>query len=1524
MENTVCSFGEKYWVKLNCTPPPENGLHSDERGMTGLETENWTQNEKATLNVHVNGDISEKAAEKENLKIAEINSTAVFINDLIEPKKLLGQTCRNGIRNFDLSDTQPEVPLKKIKKEENVTLLDSCREDNCNTNLANLTSCKVNESPCNSAIDGTHLEKKEHFIVRQKSPCTCEPNQYSRSLLLQNEFIAEPQERPCGSPIKRKNGAKKGALGLQKKEMAGEDSSCQQSLLSLIQNRNLTIEQVVAIEALTRLSEIPLEYSALTNTEKNENPEVQKTSTLLYNDKGDIPCKEVSSTLTDFQNADFQLDARPFTPLQKQLLQKPVLFNGQGAISRLHNSTENVGASCKSHLSLRDTESKRGMNSCSDNINHASSLHHKKPVGQCSCSSRTYQIMNKKLKGRKLDQHCKNLESSVSSAIRESVHSQDEEEVAAQLAQLAAIIEFNQKEGDANISLIGQTSRKAQQKRKQQKSNAGVQHNHSSVVVKQKQPPKKKVSALPWKQKLKKQAEANHQSDQKPEGQLLQQFSDPFENRLASDQNNTKKSKAAKKPPRTKVKKTHISEPQEKLLLFLPQAQIQIHRNLTQEKTIEEAAVHDGIVENSETMSFLQSNNEKDFDPLKSNKSVSLSLHSDALSNHLKMLSALETENCLKKSVKNVQVFTRRDPFYSQVPQLINGFQKVSRSQTLGCSNPAVGATCEKIRMPYWQVAKKQCARQLKDLPVHCCEMGAPNRVNTLRKVKVEHSGGITVLSSTNLGSRSVQKEASESFPVQNTLNSFLESPIKFLDKPTKNLIDTPTKIGQSEFPACDCVEQIIEKDEGPYYTHLGAGPSVAAVREIVENRYGANGRAVRIEVVLYTGKEGKSSQGCPIAKWVIRRSSEEEKLLCLVRPRAGHHCQTAVIVILILAWEGIPQSLADELYRELTESLRKNRSPTTRRCAQNEAHTCACQGLDPETCGASFSFGCSWSMYFNGCKFARSKTPRKFKLLTDDLKQEEKLEYNLQTLASDMAPLYKKLAPEAFENQVELEHIAPDCRLGFKAGSRPFSGVTACIDFCAHAHRDTHNMNNGSTVVCTLTKEDNRLVGTIPEDEQLHVLPLYKISQTDEFGRKEGQEIKIKTGAIQVLRAFPREIRMLAEPLRSAKKKKVATKKPAADKHSKAGKLKSGSPDKRGKALQRLGNKTTPLQHFSGKKMKSQDRLKSMKRAKNSLSKSNQSTPCNGDTLHSCPSATSMCVNVLHNDSISNGCLEYSNGQHSAAPFTKYNGDPSAGDCVLQKYGMNGVPDVSNTRLSNHKVQGPSDCIIDQKPFDDQNYQSPLPNPPCPQLVSSCKTSSPLNAKSRHTSRNECQVEPGKSFQDADSDSEIKEEQIGSLVPPAAHGEKEEEMWSDSEHNFLDEEIGGVAVAPSHGSILIECARRELHATTPVKKPNRSHPTRISLVFYQHKNLNKPKHGLAIWEAKMAGRAKEREAAERLRCESRTTKPTTQESKDIFCEEYELNQIPSRRALTVTQDSVITVSSYALTQVTGPYNHWL
>ncbi|XP_060763493.1 methylcytosine dioxygenase TET3 isoform X3 [Neoarius graeffei] len=1006
------------------------------------------------------------------------------------------------------------------------------------------------------------------------------------------------------------------------------------------------------------------------------------------------------------------------------------------------------------------------------------------------------------------------------------------------------------------------------------------------------------------------------------------------------------------------------------------------------------------------------------------------------------------------------------------------------------------------------------------------------------KRMKIESSGGVTVLSTTgnfSTAGENLDTPTKECFPSSPSLKGFLESPLRYLDTPTKSLLGTPIKDAHAEFPICDCVEHILEKDEGPYYNHLGSGPTVASIRELMENRYGEKGEAIRIEKVVYTGKEGKSSQGCPIAKWVIRRSNENEKLLCLVRQRAGHHCANAVIIVVILAWEGIPKSLGDKLYREITETLTKYGNPTSRRCGLNDDRTCACQGKDNETCGASFSFGCSWSMYFNGCKYARSKTPRKFRLQGEHPKEEELLRDNFQDLATKVAPVYKKLAPQAYQNQCATEKAASDCRLGLKEG-RPFSGITACMDFCAHAHKDQHNLHNGCTVVCTLTKEDNRAVGVIPDDEQLHVLPLYKISLTDEFGSEENQRMKMQTGAIQVLSKFRREVRKLPEPAKSCRQRRLEAKKAASEKKNKKQQL-SETPEKMvKKEISLQGNKEIPkeevkptmkkelvdhFQAFNGV-LDGYSPLGNAKMcpdpyiingayssypgpyARGSLPSNSQSSthsPINGfhpnlqgmsysyynyapkgllppEVLGyvghngTCPKAageeqkpniqslqTRLVPNhadhhhhqgvtmanhsYLHESKLSESPAPPKrtpsappDQMHHATPIIKQEpmevplydrtvghvrscpvtpsvtpqpdtwlGHTPNGSLASKGWDGNLRPgqvhspftpekqrlhqqhhsQIQHSKYAQQQQQwrsypgtpvaspdpsptlktGPSPAPSPH-PATPQHWSSPAPSPqpkawgqpgslgyghgglrqgtpvgafPDKMLAEAAEIqgSTPLGLQERAwksggasaAGSNPSPAPEGRLFPDALQkvngqacwDSEIESER-----------EPEEEVWSDSEHNFLDPNIGGVAVAPGHGSILIECARRELHATTPLKKPDRSHPTRISLVFYQHKNLNQPCHGLALWEAKMkllAERARQRQqeaallglsqedikayAKKRKWADglvSSTSEPTKDKREGV-----------TRLAPTQHTTTMVTVSPYAFTRVTGPYS---
>ncbi|XP_042277084.1 methylcytosine dioxygenase TET3 isoform X3 [Thunnus maccoyii] len=1043
------------------------------------------------------------------------------------------------------------------------------------------------------------------------------------------------------------------------------------------------------------------------------------------------------------------------------------------------------------------------------------------------------------------------------------------------------------------------------------------------------------------------------------------------------------------------------------------------------------------------------------------------------------------------------------------------------------------------------------------------------------KRMKIEATGDVAILSTTCYSEEDTPTK--DSLPSSPSLRGFLESPLRYLDSPTKSLLDTPSKDLQAEFPTCTCVEQILEKDEGPYYNHLGSGPTVASIRNLMETRYGEKGDAIRIEKVVYTGKEGKSSRGCPIAKWVIRRGSETEKLLCLVRQRAGHHCANAVIIILIMAWEGVPRSLADRLYHELSDTLTKYGNPTSRRCGLNDDRTCACQGKDPDSCGASFSFGCSWSMYFNGCKYARSKTPRKFRLQGDRPEEEDKLRDHFQHLATEVAPLYKQLAPQAYSNQCQSESKAPECRLGLKEG-RPFSGVTACMDFCAHAHKDQHNLYNGCTVVCTLTKEDNRVVGEIPDDEQLHVLPLYKVSLTDEFGSEEAQRLKMQTGAIQVLQAFRREVRKLPEPAKSCRQRRLEAKKAASEKKkSKLLQQTGGTPEKT--LVKAEVCITGPPQHQGNKAIIKQEVKPNIKKepfngsidgypvqaadpfnniyphpayyARGGLPPTGQPSaadPVNGyhhnlPTMHYGyynypPNALfppklrtyegrngSKAVQVDKKPDIQSlqsiqarlaqsypGHPEQTNQTNHGTYTQPPNYNQSRPSSVSSETSNRGTPVIkqepidvpvyegtvpsqagANTPSSTpqpaawpgHKLNGniiptswdshlnpkqnpeASSVNPDKQQFHQHPQQrqpspypqqwtsypgsntpmaSPAPSPslqvplspsPSPHLgtalpgnihqgsprpptprpstphpgtpqpgTSHSGSVTPQPGTPRHwaspapshqmnawamgpaayspglkhsnpagayadkiwskTGESRCSTPLGlqekawRSCGGSVAGSTLSPAPEGRLFPDAlqqsdqacwdpsraesdvestrGREEDEDEVWSDSEHNFLDPNIGGVAVAPAHGSILIECARRELHATTPLKRPDRSHPTRISLVFYQHKNLNQPMHGLALWEAKMkllAERALQRqqEAAllglsqEDIKALSKKRKwgatvagasPGPGQSKD------KREGPVTRLAPTFHTTSMVTVSPYAFTRLTGPYSHYV
>ena len=103
--------------------------------------------------------------------------------------------------------------------------------------------------------------------------------------------------------------------------------------------------------------------------------------------------------------------------------------------------------------------------------------------------------------------------------------------------------------------------------------------------------------------------------------------------------------------------------------------------------------------------------------------------------------------------------------------------------------------------------------------------------------------------------------------------------------------------------PACDCVLPPNYKDNGPYYVHLGHHKTLEGLRKKFEESLGVSGEELRMVSVRFTGKEGKTSEDCPIAKWILQRPGLHEKYLVVVKERYKHFCDYTWVVAAIISW---------------------------------------------------------------------------------------------------------------------------------------------------------------------------------------------------------------------------------------------------------------------------------------------------------------------------------------------------------------------------------------------------------------------------------------------------------------------------------------------------------------------------------------------------------------------------------------------------------------------------------------------
>jgi len=722
--------------------------------------------------------------------------------------------------------------------------------------------------------------------------------------------------------------------------------------------------------------------------------------------------------------------------------------------------------------------------------------------------------------------------------------------------------------------------------------------------------------------------------------------------------------------------------------------------------------------------------------------------------------------------------------------------------------------------------------------------------------------------------------------------------------------------------PLCNCAAIGLQVDDnGPFYTQLGFARTEEDLRHVFLNRLQVPTSSLRMEKVRFTGKEGVTSEGCPIAKWVIRRTNNAEKYLVIAKERYGHQCQWTWIAVILVDWDGISGHLADTAYDQIAQKTANFAQETERMCGRNKKKTCACQGLNTGYNGASYTFGCSWTMYSNCCKFCKSTDVRKYRL--SDASEENCLETICQNLTDAVTPSFAQLAPDCFNNMCLFDQVAKDCRIGASA-YRPFSGITTVLDYCAHSHRDNNNMIGGCTVIVTLTKPENRGGAEEADDEQFHVLPLYVPDATE-----AELEEKVACGGIEALSGFHRTIRIRNQAKKGCKRGRMTVEKKRMldgyvpekfTQNTTSPKVERKSPMKKAPKTQKSPKKLVKEQFAtfyheeqedpsgdfyheeddqsqiicyqpgSNVPIKLEDYSHLLRQVEEEpevivLDDSDdepeyqQSMPDPTPRLStfkpfyqsSLPSSSSTITSssrLVENRSlfeefrqpVSHNFGQYFNSGQAAIrrePLSSSEPQPR----VLPPAPVHQAP-VSTGFVRNIVNQfNDSDAILalleDTGPDEDGREESLEEDTAAAAIYANYSSRlSQLDGGGDE----ELQTLPHNNFQKPPDSTKLPWEQYSYQPDFTSHfiggGEVEEEKEecpdpelttyeSECLEAFSDPLMGGVALALPHGSIVVEVAKAELHATTALRAPNRQRPCRIGLVFYQHKNLHFASHGM-------------------------------------------------------------------------------